>query len=173
MAATVAPDHLAYRGVLGSFPTGVVVVTGHGRVAPPAGLSISSFTSVSLDPPLVSFCVAHTSTTWPRLRAASCWCVNVLGAGQHELCRRFATAGVERFKDCSWHPSPGGAPVLDGAVAWLECTPYAEHRAGDHVIVVARVREFGHRRDGSPLVLLRGEPGRFRAADSGPNGGTR
>lgn len=166
MATTVAPDHLAYRRVLGSYPTGVVVVTGHGRTAPPSGLSIGSFTSVSLDPPLVSFCIAHTSKTWPRLRTASCWCINVLGATQYDLCGRFASAATEKFTGCSWHPSPGGAPILAGAVAWFECTPYAEHPAGDHVIVVAQVRVYAGHQDDPPLVLFRGRPAPYGVTDA-------
>jgi 3-hydroxy-9,10-secoandrosta-1,3,5(10)-triene-9,17-dione monooxygenase reductase component len=151
-----------FRAILGHFATGVVAITAidpaNGR---PVGLAANSFTSVSLDPPLVSFCVAHTSTTWPRLRTADRYCVNILSAPQREVCLRFATKGTDRFAGLDWTESPGGGPVIDGALAWLECSVEAEYTAGDHVIVVARVHHLDRHHDGDPLIFYRGSYGRF------------
>ncbi|GAA1113550.1 flavin reductase family protein [Nocardiopsis composta] len=155
-------DGRRFRDALGRFPTGVVAITGcdpeSGR---PAGLAANSFTSVSLDPPLVGFCVAHTSTSWPALRRAHRLAVGILGADQEEACRRLAARGGDKFAGLGHFPSPSGAPVLDGTPAWLECSVEAEHPAGDHLIVVARV----HHLDtdgaggGGPLVFYRGDYG--------------
>jgi 3-hydroxy-9,10-secoandrosta-1,3,5(10)-triene-9,17-dione monooxygenase reductase component len=151
-----------FRTILGHFATGVVAITAiDSETGRPAGLAANSFTSVSLDPPLVSFCVAHTSTTWPRLRRAGRFCVNVLSAPQLEVCRRLAAKGGDKFAGLEWTESPGGGPVIDGALAWLECSVEAEHTAGDHVIVVARVHHLDRHHDGDPLVFYRGSYGSF------------
>jgi 3-hydroxy-9,10-secoandrosta-1,3,5(10)-triene-9,17-dione monooxygenase reductase component len=151
-----------FRTILGHFATGIVAVTAvdtdTGR---PAGLAANSFTSVSLDPPLVSFCVAHTSTTWPRLRRAERFCVNILSASQREVSHRLAARGGDKFAGLEWSESPGGGPVIDGALAWLECSAEAEYPAGDHVIVVARVHHLDRHHDGEPLVFYRGSYGGF------------
>ncbi|WP_017592460.1 flavin reductase family protein [Nocardiopsis potens] len=152
-------DGRRFRDALGRFPTGVVAITGRdpesGR---PAGLAANSFTSVSLDPPLVGFCVAHTSTSWPALRRAGRLAVSILGADQEEACRRLASKGGDKFAGLGHFPSPSGAPVLDGAPAWLECSVEAEHPAGDHLIVVARVHHLDTdgAAGGGPLVFYRG-----------------
>lgn len=140
------------RAVLRHVPTSVVVVTGlvGGR---PAGVALGSFTSVSLEPALVAFCVAHSSTTWPVLRRAPHLAVSVLGAGQEEVCRRFATPGAERFAGLATRPGPGGAPILDGAVAWLSGTVDAVHPAGDHDLVLLAVTGLGAEAPGAPLVF--------------------
>jgi 3-hydroxy-9,10-secoandrosta-1,3,5(10)-triene-9,17-dione monooxygenase reductase component len=157
-----AIDGKRFRSVLGHFATGVVVITAvDPATGRPIGLAANSFTSVSLDPPLVSFCVAHTSTTWPRLRAAERYCVNILSAPQREICLRFAAKGGDRFAGLDWTESPGGGPLIDGALAWLECSVEAEYAAGDHVIVVARVHHLDRRHDGDPLIFYRGSYGRF------------
>jgi 3-hydroxy-9,10-secoandrosta-1,3,5(10)-triene-9,17-dione monooxygenase reductase component len=168
---SVVESSLEFRRALGCFATGVVVVAGiDAPRSRPTGLTISSFTSVSLEPPLVSFCVAHTSTTWQVLRSATRLCVNVLGEQQRPVCARFATTGGDKFGDVGWIASPGGAPVLDGAIAWFDCTVQAEHVAGDHVIVVARVHYLARREDGSPLIIFGGTYGRFRAGDDAQQG---
>jgi 3-hydroxy-9,10-secoandrosta-1,3,5(10)-triene-9,17-dione monooxygenase reductase component len=157
-----AIDGKRFRSVLGHFATGVVVITAiDPATGRPIGLAANSFTSVSLDPPLVSFCVAHTSTTWPRVRAAERYCVNILSAPQREVCLRFAAKGGDRFAGLDWTESPGGGPLIDGALAWLECSVEAEYAAGDHVIVVARVHHLDRRHDGDPLIFYRGSYGRF------------
>ncbi|QXJ24964.1 flavin reductase family protein [Actinomadura graeca] len=155
-------DGARFRSVLGRFATGVVAITavepGTGR---PAGLAANSFTSVSLDPPLVAFCVAHTSTTWPRLRAAERLCVNILGEPQLEICKRLALSGGDKFAGIGWTGSPGGAPIIEGALAWIECGFEQEHTAGDHAIVVARVHDLAEQHEGDPLVFYKGSYGSF------------
>jgi flavin reductase (DIM6/NTAB) family NADH-FMN oxidoreductase RutF len=153
-------DEARFRQVLGHFATGVTVVTCMAGDRP-VGLAVNSFTSVSLDPPLVAFCVSTTSTTWPRLRAIGAFCVNILAEDQEALCRTFAGHGHDRFLGVGWRPASSGAPILNGTLAWVDCTVEAEHPAGDHLIVVGRVRELDLGREGRPLVFYRGGYGRF------------
>lgn len=154
-------DPAEFRSVLGHFATGVVAISAiDPRTGRPTGLAANSFTSVSLRPPLVAFCVAHTSSTWPALKAAGRYVINVLSADQEGVCRQLAVKGGDKFAGVSWSPSPGGAPVIDDALAWLEADLDAEHAAGDHVIVVSRVRHiFAAPR--TPLLFFRGGYGRI------------
>jgi flavin reductase (DIM6/NTAB) family NADH-FMN oxidoreductase RutF len=155
-------DGMRFRSVLGRFATGVVAITGiDPQTCEPTGLSANSFTSVSLDPPLVAFCVAHTSSTWPRLRQADRLCINILSEPQRDVCRQLAVKGGDKFASIEWTTSPGGGPVLKEALAWIECTIENEHVAGDHVIVVARVHHLDKHHDGEPLLFYRGAYGRF------------
>ena len=154
----VDPTH--FRAVMGHFATGVTVVTTMEN-ARPAGLAVNSFTSVSLEPPLVAFCVARTSSTWPRIRATGSFCVNILGEDQEDVSRAFAGPGGDRFQGVGWRPAPSGAPVIAGGLAWIDCTVEVEHDGGDHIMVVGRVREMGVDRGGRPLVFYRGGYGHF------------
>ncbi|WSG19506.1 flavin reductase family protein [Nonomuraea sp. NBC_01738] len=164
-----APDRLnghldsrRFRSVLGRFATGVVAITAvDPDTGEPCGLAANSFTSVSLDPPLVAFCVAHTSTSWPRVRGAKVVTVNVLAEHQQPVCAQLAGRGGDKFAGLEWTGSPGGNPVIDGALAWIDCAVEAEHQAGDHMIVVARVLQLDIHADGGPLVFFRGGYGRF------------
>src|SRR4051794_4002203 len=110
-------DAARYRQVLGHFATGVTVITAMDG-SEPAGLAANSFTSVSLEPPLVAFCAAKSSTTWPKIQAAGKFCVNVLAEPQEEICRRFAMKGGDKFKGLGWRPSGTGSPVLNDVLAW-------------------------------------------------------
>ena len=149
-----------YRAVMGHFATGVTVITAMDD-GQPAGLSVNSFTSVSLDPPLVAFCVARKSSTWPRIRATNRFTVSILAEDQEDLSRVFATTGADKFRGVAWREGPSGAPVLAGTLAWIDCTVEAEYEAGDHVIVVGRVRELDVADEGKPLIFYRGGYGRF------------
>ena len=131
----IEPDQ--YRLVLGHLPTGVTVVTANGAGGP-VGMSANSVTSVSLDPPLILFCPAMTSTTWPPIRDSGRFCINVFAAHHEEMSRRFSARGVDRFAGVAWHERAAG-PALDDAVAWIECTIDAVHPGGDHLIVVGEV----------------------------------
>lgn len=152
---TIEP--VTMRSVLGRFCTGVVIVTAE-HDGEPAGFTAQSFTSLSLDPPLVSVCVAATSSTYPRLRAAGRFCVNVLGEQQEDLSGRFASRQANRFEGVDHRPAPAtGSPILEGALAWIDCELVAEHEAGDHVIVVAQVLDLGAPERGPrPLLFYRG-----------------
>lgn len=149
----------AFRRVLGHLPTGVTVITAFGGSGP-VGMACNSVTSVSLDPPLISFCPARTSETWPRLRAAGRFCINVMADHHEQATRAFARKDVDRFAGVSHHRRIGG-PALDDAVAWLDCEIHAEHEAGDHVIVVARVVGLGASDGAEPLMFFRGTYGTF------------
>ncbi|MET8981433.1 flavin reductase family protein [Streptomyces sp. NPDC004539] len=160
--SATTPDADAFRNALSRFATGVVVVTALvGTEGRPAGLTVNSFTSVSLDPPLVSFCAGRTSRTWPLLRTSERICVNILGAGQEQTSRKLAGSAPDRFDGVPWSPSPSGQPVLDGALAWLECSVDTEYPAGDHHIVVARTHSLATTHGDGPLVFYRGGYGRF------------
>ena len=142
------------RRVLGSFATGVTVVTGDAD-GQPVGFACQSFASVSLEPPLVLFCPAHTSKSWPLIQSSGRFCVNVLAEDQEDLCARFATTGADKFADLLWHETPWG-PSLDGVLSTVMCDIQDVHPAGDHDIVVGRVRELVLHREAAPLVFYRG-----------------
>jgi flavin reductase (DIM6/NTAB) family NADH-FMN oxidoreductase RutF len=151
-----------FRRVLGHFPTGVVIVTAISG-GDPAGLSVGSFTSVSLDPPLVAILPSKASTSWPRIAAAGTFCINILAASQERLCRTFAVSGADKFAGVSWHPAPSGAPILDGSLAWIDCGLERCVDAGDHFIVLGRVRALDLHQDqmAAPLIFFQGGYGTF------------
>jgi flavin reductase (DIM6/NTAB) family NADH-FMN oxidoreductase RutF len=157
-------DSPHFRSVMGQLPTGVSIVTGHDGEAP-AGLAVGSFMSVSLDPPLIAVSPALSSTSWPRVQATGRFCVNVLGADQAEVARRFAISGGDKFAGLEWRHGPSGAPILAGAVAWLDCTIESEQVAGDHWLVLGAVIELDLGDAGDPLIFHRGAFDRFRPAD--------
>jgi 3-hydroxy-9,10-secoandrosta-1,3,5(10)-triene-9,17-dione monooxygenase reductase component len=154
------PDPASMRTVLGHFATGVALITAIDGDEP-VGMACNSFTSVSLDPQLVLFCAAKSSSTWPRIQAAKKWCANVLGEDGEEVCRLFAQKGADRFAHIAYAPGRSGAPVLDDALAFVDCETVDEHDAGDHLIVVGRVLELGYAAEGRPLLFYRGGYGRF------------
>lgn len=149
-----------FRRVLGHFASGITIVTAI-DAGTPIGMTAQSFTSLSLDPPLVAFAPADSSSSWPRMRAAGRFCVNILRDDQEALSRTFATRGADKFGTTSWHPGAGGVPRLDGCLAWIDCTLEAEHDAGDHVIAVGRVQALATGEEGAPLLFYRGAYGRF------------
>ncbi|MGI8722539.1 MAG: flavin reductase family protein, partial [Geodermatophilaceae bacterium] len=159
--------HARFRAVLGHFPTGVVVVTALDPEGQPVGMSAGTFTSVSLEPPLVGFLAALTSTSYPRIRASGSFCVNVLNADQEPLCRSFAVSGSKKFDGIAWKPAGSGSPLLDGVVAWIDCDIEAVHRAGDHDIVIGRVRDLDVAGVDEPLLVLRGAFGHFAQSSPG------
>lgn len=168
-------DSTEMRRVLGHYPTGVVVVTAVEPSGSPVGLAIGSFTSVSLDPPLVAFLPAKTSTTWPRLSSADDFCVNVLSQAQVELGQRFAFSQGDKFAGLAWTSAPSGSPILPSVAAWIECQRHSIVDAGDHWIVLGQVTSLwaDPNVDGPPLVFYRGGygyvslPTAMPAADSG------
>jgi 3-hydroxy-9,10-secoandrosta-1,3,5(10)-triene-9,17-dione monooxygenase reductase component len=156
----LSPDAATYRTVLGHFATGVVLVTAIDDDEP-VGMACNSFTSVSLEPPLVLFCAAKSSTTWPRIRTSGTWAANILDEDGEEVCRLFAQKGADRFARIAYAPGRTGSPILEDALAFVDCETIAEHDAGDHVIVVGRVIELGYQHEGKPLLFYRGGYGRY------------
>jgi flavin reductase (DIM6/NTAB) family NADH-FMN oxidoreductase RutF len=163
-APTVEPRVL--RDVLGHFASGVTVVTAETEDGP-IGFTCQSFSSLSLDPPLVVFAPARTSQTWPRLREFGRFCVNVLAEDQSDVSARFARSGTDKFAGVTWRSSPHGAPVLDGVVAWIDCRLWAEYDGGDHTLVAARVLDLGADPDRRPLLFHRGAYGLLEGSREG------
>ena len=158
---STAPDPLRYRKVIGSFATGVAIVTCSGPDGP-AGLTTNAVTSLSLQPLLLLVCFDNGSRTLPAVREARRFCVNVLRAGQEDLARVFASKRVAREKfESVTHVEAHGVPVLDGALAWLACDLTALHPAGDHTIGIGEITHMGADPDGEPLVWFRGAYGTF------------
>lgn len=145
-----------FRDVLGSYPTGVCVITAIGDDGARHGLVVGSFTSISLDPPLVGFFPDKRSTTWARIEPTGRFCVNVLGSDQLDLCRRFASRAEDKFAELAHGHSPSGLPLLDDAVAWIDCAIERVVEVGDHWLVVGAVEALGHREAGAPLLFFRG-----------------
>jgi flavin reductase (DIM6/NTAB) family NADH-FMN oxidoreductase RutF len=153
-----AVDPRLLRDVLGHFASGVTVVT---ALTPdgPAGFTCQSFSSLSLDPPLVAFAPSRTSRTWPRLREIGRFCVNVLAEDQTALSQSFARSGVDKFAGVPWTRSRMGSPVLQDVVAWIDGELWAEYDGGDHTLVVARVLDLGADPARRPLLFHRGAYG--------------
>ncbi|MEN9504720.1 MAG: hypothetical protein RI958_646 [Actinomycetota bacterium] len=158
-------DAATYRQVLGHFPTGVTVVTGL-RGDEPVGFTIGSFTSVSLDPPLVGFLPMTNSERWNQIRSSGSFCVNILGQTHDDLCWQFSKSSItEPFDGVAWHRSATtGSPILDEAIAWIDCTITEVIDAGDHHFVMGKVEQMEHAHpesDPMPLLFYRGKLGRF------------
>jgi len=161
----LGPDE--FRQVLGRLPTGVTVVTTVDDLGQPTGLTASAVASVSLDPPLVLVCVSHGAQSYPALAASGKFAVNVLALGQELLSRRFATTapGQEKFKDVGYRPGRLGLPLLEGALASLECAVVHAYPGGDHTIFVGRVEAGAPGGNGlEPLLYYRGRYRRLDAA---------
>jgi 3-hydroxy-9,10-secoandrosta-1,3,5(10)-triene-9,17-dione monooxygenase reductase component len=153
------PEGASFRSVLGHFATGITVITAMDGDEP-VGIAANSFTSVSLEPPLVLFCAAKSSSTWPRIRNAGHFMVNVLDEHQEPISQLFAKKGADRFGQIGWRRTERG-PILDDVHAFLDCTIEAEHDAGDHVIVVGRVHQLGLDAKAGPLLFYQGRYGRL------------
>ncbi|WP_460773329.1 flavin reductase family protein [Microbacterium sp. GXF7504] len=153
-------DEAEFRAVMSHFATGVVVVTGGAADGTPLGMTAQSFSALSLDPPLVMVCPSRTSTSWPRIGATHRFAVNVLSADQAELSRRFARSGGDKFSGLRWSWGEYGAPLIDGAIAHIECDLEVVHPGGDHYIAVGRVRKLASAlaeagAEPSPLLFYR------------------
>ncbi|MCA6094753.1 flavin reductase family protein [Streptomyces sp. SCA3-4] len=171
-----APEE--FRSVLGHFASGVTVITAPGTEGkPPAGFACQSFSSLSLDPPLVVFMVARASGTWPRIARTGVFCVNILGSDQGALCRGFAVRSSQtddKFAGVAYESAPAtGSPRIEGVPAWIDCTIHAVHTAGDHLIVVGRVEALGADESAAgagPLLFHRGTFGAFDGFGAGGGG---
>jgi flavin reductase (DIM6/NTAB) family NADH-FMN oxidoreductase RutF len=143
------------RTILGHFATGLTVITAATKDGP-AGFTCQSFSSLSLEPALVSFSPARTSSTWPLLREAGRFTVNILPSEHQHLAAQFARSGADKFAGVDHSPSPLGNPVLERALGWVDCELHQEYDGGDHTIVVAAVRALSARADAEPLLVYRG-----------------
>ena len=156
-ASGTAVDPRTFRDTLGHYASGITIVSGHDDEGP-IGFTCQSFYSVSMDPPLVSFSVMTSSTTYPRIRETGRFAVNVLSHHQDAVSSQFARKGTDKWSGISWQPTIAGNPVIDDTLMWVDCDIWAEHEAGDHVIVIGRVNEVSppewHRHE--PLLFFKG-----------------
>lgn len=150
----VDPRH--FRTVLGSYPTGVCVVTSVNERGERWGLAVGTFTAISLSPPLVGFLPDKSSTSWVAIEKTGRFCVNILSEAQLPDCRRFATRAPDKFDGMSHGHTPGGLPLLDNVLAWIECDIDSIIELGDHLLVVGAVRAMERREGGRPLVFFNG-----------------
>jgi len=152
-----AEDHVAqFRRTVGHFATGIVVLTSTDSDGAAIGMTVQSFTSVSLDPLLVSVAVSRSSRSWLRIRDTNRVCINILAADQAELSRRFAKPLTERFDGITWRVNERGLPVLDDVLAWVDCDIDTTHIAGDHEVALCSVRALAVTRTTEPLLFYRG-----------------
>ena len=147
-------DISSLRSTLGAYPTGVAVVTTSPRTDRPAGMTINSFCSVSLEPPLVAWCVDRAAASFEVFSRCRGFILSILDAGQEAVARRFATRGADKFAGIGIGHHCG--PVIPGACAWLRCEVVRQISLGDHVMIVGRVQRFQDR-GGEPLVFARGK----------------
>lgn len=156
MGCQVIRDAREFRRILGHYPTGVCAITAVTEAGEPLGMIVGSFTSVSLDPPLVGFFPDKSSSTWPRIEAAARFCVNVLGDHQQGVCRSLAAKGEDKFAAIGYSLSELGSPIIDGALAWIDCELDAVHEAGDHFIVLGKVKGLDSHHEGNPMIFHKG-----------------
>ena len=150
-------DSKEFRTVLGHFPTGVVIISGLDNAGKPQGLTIGSFNSISLDPPLVGFFVGGNSKSWPAMAESGVFCVNVLAATQGELCWRFAKESEDRYEGVKWSHSQLKSPMIDGCIAFIDCKTESVSQIGDHLFVVGRVQSLmAAAVAGNPMVFSKG-----------------
>ncbi|CAN5157603.1 flavin reductase family protein [soil metagenome] len=157
---SIVTDAANFRQILGHYPTGVCAITGMQKDGTPAAMIVGSFTSVSLDPPLVAFFPDKASSSWPKIQACDGFCVNVLADDQEGLCRTLASKDPNKFDGIPHHLSERGAPILDGALAWIDCSFHALHEAGDHYIVLGEVHALDIHHPGTPLLFHKGSYGK-------------
>ncbi|MEM0943100.1 MAG: flavin reductase family protein [Pseudomonadota bacterium] len=148
-------DKQALREALGAFATGVTIVTARGGDGEPTGFTANSFTSVSLEPPLLLVCLAHKARSYEIFRAADSFAVNVLAAEHEETAKRFATSGADKFGQTEWRPGLRGAPLIRGCLARFDCAMHQRVTAGDHDILMGEVLGFS-RHEGQALVYHSG-----------------
>lgn len=148
------PAPAEFRRAMAEFATGVTVITGMDG-GEPVGFACQSFASVSLEPPLVLFCADHRGRTWPRIRTAGRFCVNILGEDQQDLCGRFGSSRGLKYEGLDWEASPWGTPSLPGVLVRVHSEVHSVHAAGDHDVVIGRVLSVEHVAEGRPMVFFR------------------
>ena len=136
---SVAIEPSRFREALGHYASGITVITSQVDDEP-VGFTCQSFYSVSMSPPLVSFSVMASSASYPKIRKAGRFAVNILSGEQAGVSNQFARRGTDKWYDITWQTSPLGNPIIGGSLHWLDCEIHAEHVAGDHLIVVGEVK---------------------------------
>lgn len=154
-------DTRLLRSALGRFATGVAIVTAIDADGHPVGLTVNSFSAVSLEPALVLWCLDNNSHNLAAFRGATHHAINILATDQEELSTRFATWPIDRFSGLHWHPGVGGAPLFDGCCATFEVANETMHVAGDHTIFIGRVEQFKETPGGAPLLFHAGQYARL------------
>jgi flavin reductase (DIM6/NTAB) family NADH-FMN oxidoreductase RutF len=156
-AAAAEFDVRAFRNALGSFPTGVAIITTAGPDGRPIGLTCNSFSSVSLEPPLVSWGLRLNSKSLAAFQGSGTFAINILAEDQKDLSGRFASSSIQdKFEGVPWRPGHRGLPIIEDCVATFECDKFAEHLAGDHVLFLGQVAKFDHGRHEDSLVFYKG-----------------
>jgi flavin reductase (DIM6/NTAB) family NADH-FMN oxidoreductase RutF len=154
-----------FRRILGHFASGVTIVTTCDADKKATGLTANAFTSVSLEPPLVLVCIDHKSQSHGPLIDAGCFAVNILTVDQEAISRKFATTRLDKFEGIPYRVSPRGVPIIEGALACLECKTVSVHVEGDHTILVGRVED-ACSGEGRPLLYFRGQYHRLRGEET-------
>jgi 3-hydroxy-9,10-secoandrosta-1,3,5(10)-triene-9,17-dione monooxygenase reductase component len=167
MSETTAVSPEQYRKVMGRLPTGVVAITGLDDEGKDLAFVVGSFHSLSLQPPIVTFSVGHTSSSWPRIRLRQVFTANILSSVQLDTCRALAGKGDDKLKSVSYTAGPLGAPRIDGAIAWIDCTVQSEVLVGDHFMVIGAVGAM-ESHDGDPLLFQAGKYGTYTHLDPIP-----
>lgn len=155
---STAIEPLSFREALGHYASGITVITTH-IDDEPIGFTCQSFYSVSMSPPLVSFSVMRSSASYPRIRQAGRFAVNILSAEQAKISNQFARRGTDKWHGVEWQQSPLGNPAIAGSLYWLDCEIHAEHEAGDYLIVIGEVKAFNLQKaaDSQPLLYFKGQ----------------
>lgn len=161
--SAAAMESRAFRNILGHYPTGVCAITSMAD-GKPVGMVVGSFTSVSLDPPLVAFFPDCSSSSWPKIESSGRFCVNVLSQRQHGLCHALAAKAENKFENIDYRLSPAGLPLLPESLAWFDCHLSAVHEAGDHFIAIGHVDALDLADSELPLLFFRGSYGSFAPA---------
>jgi flavin reductase (DIM6/NTAB) family NADH-FMN oxidoreductase RutF len=143
------------RQVMGHFATGVTIITTVNKEGQLQGLTANAFTSVSLEPPLLLISVDKKAESWPAFEESKVFTVNILGDDQEALSRKFAVSGGNKFEGVAYRRGANGAAILEGALAFIECTLYAAYEGGDHSLYLGEIQEAAVR-EGKPLVFFRG-----------------
>ena len=161
-------DPMQFRKVLGHYPTGVCAITAMDSEGNVAGMAVGSFTSVSLDPPLVAFLPDRSSTSWPKIARIGKFCVNVLSDKQLDICKRLASKEANKFEGLEYHLSQNGSPIIKDVVAWIDCDLERVDEAGDHYIVIGAVRDLQIESGSGSLLFSHGQYGGFTPLRSVP-----
>lgn len=164
MTMTIEPAR--FRQILGHYPTGVCAITAMGDGGKPVAMVVGTFTSVSLDPPLVAFFPGKNSTSWPQIEATGRFCVNVLAKDQGAICRVLSSKAEDKFAGIPYRLSEHGTPILEGVVAWIACDLQAVHEAGDHYIALGHVRALEIENPHSPMIFHCGGYGQVAALEA-------